>query len=211
MIVHRFEVGAFAMNCYLVVCETTRSAALIDPGDEPDRIVLEVARMGAKVEKILITHAHLDHVKEARRVKEHYGVPLFMHEADLFLLENLSSQAQAFGFGAAQPPEVDGFVNEGESIQVGELAFEVLHTPGHSPGSVTYLYPGHAFVGDVLFAGSIGRTDLPGGSYEQLMQSIRDKLLPLEDQTVIYPGHGPQTTIGQERRTNPFLLSMEKL
>jgi glyoxylase-like metal-dependent hydrolase (beta-lactamase superfamily II) len=207
MIVHRFEVGAFAMNCYLVICDQTRSAALIDPGDEADRIILEVARTGAQVDKILITHAHLDHVKESRRVKEHYGVPLLMHEADAFLLKNLTAQAQAFGLGAAEPPEVDQFVAEGDRITVGELEFEVLHTPGHSPGSVTYVHPGHAFAGDVLFAGSIGRTDLPGGSYEQLIQTIRTKLLPLGDETVIYPGHGPKTTVGQERRTNPFLLA----
>jgi len=207
MIVHRFEVGAFAMNCYLAICEETRSAALIDPGDEADRIILEVARTGANVEKILVTHAHLDHVREARQVKEHYGVPLLMHEADLFLLQNLSAQAQAFGLGAALPPEVDEYVTEGDRVTVGKIAFEVLHTPGHSPGSVTYVTAGHAFVGDVLFAGSIGRTDLPGGSYEELLQTIRMKLLPLGDETVIYPGHGPKTTIGQERRTNPFLLA----
>ena len=189
------------------MCEETRSAALIDPGDEADRIILEVARRAAKIERILITHAHVDHVKESRRVKEYYGVPLLMHEADLFLLQNLSAQAQGFGLGPAQPPEVDEFVAEGDRIPVGELEFEVLHTPGHSPGSVTYVHPGHAFAGDVLFAGSIGRTDLPGGSYEQLLQTIRTKLLPLGDETVVYPGHGPKTTVRQERRTNPFLLA----
>lgn len=195
------------MNSYLVVSERTDSAVLIDPGDEVEKIIQDVSEVGAKIEEIWITHAHLDHVREARRAKEHYAVPLLMHRADLPLLENLSTQAQAFGLGAAVPPEVDRFVSEGDRLKVGELEFTVIHTPGHSPGSVSYVTAGHAFVGDLLFSGSIGRTDLPGGSYEQLMQSVMTKIVPLGDETVVYPGHGPKTTVGQERRTNPFLVA----
>ncbi len=205
MIVERFEVGVFAENCYLVACEQTSAAVVIDPGDEVDRIASKVKAMRLNVESILLTHAHLDHVKEVNAFKARHDVPVLMHRDDQFLLDNLPAQAAAFGLTTSGVPKIDGFLAEGDEVNVGDICFQVLHTPGHSPGSVSFVTGREAFVGDVLFAGSVGRTDLPGGSFDVLLRSIRSKLLPLGDEMMIYPGHGPATSIGQERRFNPFL------
>ena len=205
MIVERLEVGAFAENCYIVGCEETHHGVVIVPGDEVDRIIGRIGQLHLDIQFLLLTHAHLDHVKELNAFKREIDVPVLMHKDDLFLLESLPEQAAAFGMVASGIPAIDRYVDEGETVDCGKLHFEILHTPGHSPGSVTYVEKGVAFVGDVLFAGSIGRTDLPGGDFETLMRSIRAKLLPLADATEVYSGHGPPTTIGRERQFNPFL------
>jgi glyoxylase-like metal-dependent hydrolase (beta-lactamase superfamily II) len=206
MIIERLEVGVFAENCYVVGCEITSEGVVIDPGDEVARILKSIAELKLKIKYILLTHAHLDHVKEVTATQKALAVPVMMHRADQFLLDNLPAQAAAFGLTTSGIPRVDKYIEEGEQIEFGRHRFEVLHTPGHSPGSVTFAEKGVAFVGDLLFAGSIGRTDLPGGDYETLIRSVKSKLFPLGDDTRVYSGHGPQTTIGQEKQTNPFLI-----
>ncbi|RMD91822.1 MAG: MBL fold metallo-hydrolase [Calditrichaeota bacterium] len=206
MIIERLEVGLFAENCYIVACEKSLEGVIIDPGDESDRILFKVNELKIDVKYILITHAHLDHVKELPSIKAKIDVPVMMHPQDFFLLQNLPAQAAAFGLSVSQIPTIDRELNEGDEISFGEETFNVLHTPGQSPGSVSFVGNGVAFVGDVLFMGSIGRTDLPGGNYDTLIQSIKSRLFPLGDETIIYPGHGPPTTLGQEKRTNPFLI-----
>jgi glyoxylase-like metal-dependent hydrolase (beta-lactamase superfamily II) len=206
MIIEKLEVGAFAENCYIVGCEKTLEGVVIDPGDEIPRILSKINEIALEVKYIFLTHAHLDHVKELNALKEEITVPVFMHAADDFLLENLPAQAATFGLSISGIPKVDKYVKEGDSIDFGQQSFKVLHTPGHSPGSVSYVSPGAAFVGDVLFAGSIGRTDLPGGDYDTLINSIKTKLYSLGDETIIYPGHGPHTTLSREKQSNPFLI-----
>lgn len=208
MLIETLEVGAFAENCYLVGCEQTLEGVVIDPGDEISRVLRRIQEMRLIIKYILLTHAHLDHVKELNAFKKEIAVPVLMHASDQFLLDSLPAQAAAFGLTTSGIPEVNRNVNEGEVIKFGQLEFEVLHTPGHSPGSVSYVSNGAAFVGDVLFAGSIGRTDLPGGDFNVLINSIKAKLFPLKDDTIVYPGHGPPTTIGQEKQSNPFLVNV---
>ena len=206
MLVKTLAVGALATNCYIVGCEKTKQAAVIDPGDEADRILAAVRAAGLKVTHVLLTHAHFDHIGAADEVVKASGAPLALHPDDLPLL-------QAGGgalFFDIQPPPIPAAVTSlaaGQAIGVGELTLRVLHTPGHSPGHVTFYAPaeGALFDGDVLFAGGIGRTDMPGGSFEVLMRSIGEQLMTLPDDTVVYPGHGPATTIGRERRSNPWL------
>ncbi|MFQ5705857.1 MAG: MBL fold metallo-hydrolase [bacterium] len=207
MIVEKIEVGVFAENCYMVGCEETREAVVIDPGDEIAKILDRIEDRALNIKYILLTHAHLDHVKEVQTFKRSLPVPILMHAADQFLLDNLPAQAAAFGLTTSGIPHVDVNIDEGDEIAFGQLRFKVLHTPGHSPGSVSFVASNAAFVGDALFAGSIGRTDLPGGDYDLLMKSIREKLLTLPEATEIYPGHGPVSTIGHEKQTNPFLTT----
>lgn len=206
MIIERLEVGAFAENCYVVGCPETHKGVIIDPGDEIPRVTQKVAELELEIEYVLITHAHLDHVKELKALQNQLDVPALMHAKDEFLLKNLPAQAAAFGLTCSGIPEIDRFIEEGDTIQFGKIRFDILETPGHSPGSVTFHDGNVAFVGDVLFAGSIGRTDLPGGNYEVLLDSIRTKILPLGDAVAIYPGHGPETTVAAEKATNPFLI-----
>lgn len=206
MIIELLEVGAFAENCYIVSCKQTKEGVVIDPGDEIPRILDRIKEHNLVIQYILLTHAHLDHVKELNTFRNEIDVPVFMHQNDQFLLDNLPMQAASFGLTTSGIPQVDRYITEGEKIRFGQLCFDVLHTPGHSPGSVSYVTKGVAFVGDVLFSGSIGRTDLPGGDFETLLNSIRTKLIPLGDETKIYSGHGPPTTIGHERQFNPFLI-----
>jgi glyoxylase-like metal-dependent hydrolase (beta-lactamase superfamily II) len=198
-------VGPFGMNAYLLWCERTRAGILIDPGDEIDLILQTMAALQVKPERIIITHAHLDHVLHARTAQERLSIPLAMHRDDEPLLQKLPFQAEMFGLGAPEPPRVDDYLAEGDEVHFGEITLHVLHAPGHSPGSIILYGENTAVVGDVLFQGSIGRTDLPGGSYETLIRSIRRKLLTLPDQVRILPGHGEETTIGFERLNNPFL------
>lgn len=206
MLIETLEVGVFAENCYVVGCKNTHEGVVIDPGDEIHRILSRISEMNLNIKYVLLTHAHLDHVKELNALKKKINVPVLMHSADQFLLDSLPTQAATFGLTISGIPEVNKNVNEGDLIKFGQLQFKVLHTPGHSPGSVSYVSTGVAFVGDVLFFGSIGRTDLPGGSYDLLIDSIKRKLFPLGDDTIIYPGHGPSTTLGRERQINPFLI-----
>ncbi len=206
MIVERLEVGAFAENCYIVGCKSTKEGVIIDPGDEIDRILKRLAAVQLQIKYILITHAHLDHIKELKVMQEKIPVPTLMNKKDEFLLENLPAQASAFGLSCSGIPQIDRYIQEGDTVQFGNIKFNILETPGHSPGSVTFYTNDCAFVGDVLFAGSIGRTDLPGGNYDILIDSIKHKLVPLGDNLQIFPGHGPSTNISIEKTTNPFLM-----
>ncbi len=201
--------GAFLENCYLVIDEAARECAVVDPGEEAGLILQQVAAAGARPVAVWLTHAHLDHVLGVARVAAETGVPVYLHPADRALYDHVSEQAAAFGMRAAagpsSPPPPDRPFVHGDAVRVGGMAFAVRHTPGHSPGSVCLAGDGVVFVGDVLFQGSIGRTDLPGGDMETLLASIERELLVLPDSTIVYSGHGPQTTIGAERRGNPFL------
>jgi hydroxyacylglutathione hydrolase len=200
-------VTPFQQNCTLLWSETTKKAVVIDPGGDLDRIRQAIAQSGVTVEKIILTHGHIDHAGGAAELREELGVPVEgPHEADDFLLQRLAEQGQAYGF-EARPVTPDRWLNEGDTVSVGDLTLDVLHCPGHSPGSVALvsLTQRFALVGDVLFQGSVGRTDLPGGDGKALIRSIKDKLLPLGDDITFICGHGPMSTIGQERQTNPFL------
>jgi glyoxylase-like metal-dependent hydrolase (beta-lactamase superfamily II) len=201
-------VTPFEQNCTILWDEATKQAVVFDPGGEPEKILAAIGKNGVNVEKIWLTHGHIDHVGGAAELKAKLGVPIEgPHRNDLFLLENVVESARMFGIANAANVTPDRWLYEGDKVHVGELTFDILHCPGHSPGSVAFINTDHhlAIVGDVLFAGSIGRTDLPGGSQQQLLKSIRDKLLPLDDNVTVLNGHGPVTTIGRERVTNPFL------
>jgi len=198
-------VGALETNCYLVWCPETKECAVVDPGAEPERIFLEISRLGLKPVMILNTHGHLDHIGANKDMKEHYGAPLFIHPADSGLLEAVQQNELRFLLGAQDSPPADGFLDDGQNILVGRCSLRVLHTPGHSPGSVCFLNGHFLLSGDTLFFEGVGRTDLPGGSARQLEESIRTKILTLADNLVVLPGHGPHTSIGQERSDNPFL------
>ncbi len=206
-------VGALQCNCSILGDEETREAIVIDPGDEVERIlaVLKKHRLTAKY--IINTHAHFDHVGNCRELKEATGAEIWLHKADLPIYETAPRQAALFAMYGVKPihlTPVDQPVKDGDGIQVGKLAAQIIHTPGHTPGSLGLLVPGGGldklFAGDTLFNGSIGRTDLPGGDFDQLLRSIKERLLVLDDDTEVWPGHGPKTTIGRERRSNPFLL-----
>ncbi|UCC74574.1 MAG: MBL fold metallo-hydrolase [Gemmatimonadota bacterium] len=200
-----FPVGPLQANAYLAICEETGRCALIDPGGEAERLLEAAANEGARVESILLTHAHLDHVGGVAAAKRKTGAPVLLHAADAGLYRAAPAQALSFGLEVEQPPEPDGQLEDGQIIEIGEEKLEVRHTPGHSPGHVCLIGDGFALVGDCVFAGSIGRTDLPGGDYRTLMESINEKLLRLPDDTILYSGHGPATTVGRERQLNPFL------
>jgi glyoxylase-like metal-dependent hydrolase (beta-lactamase superfamily II) len=203
--VRTFVVGPLQNNSYLVVDEPTHRAALIDPGMDGERVLEVVRKEGLTLEALIITHGHFDHVASMQAFKAATGAPVIMHPADVPLLAEAPETARYFGCAATTPPPPDRLVREGEVIQVGGLAFRVLETPGHTPGGISLCLGDGVFVGDALFAGSVGRTDLPGGSLPDLLRSIRTRLLTLPDSTLVYAGHGPQTTIGAERRDNPFL------
>jgi hydroxyacylglutathione hydrolase len=197
-------------NCTLLWCEATKRAVVIDPGGDLPDIEHAITRAGVAVEKIWLTHGHVDHVSGAADLKRRLKVSIEgPHKDDLFLLQHVSESARSFGMPDASNVEPDRWLEDGDQVQVGQLTFDVLHCPGHSPGSVVYSNAPNrlAIVGDVLFAGSIGRTDLPGGDQRQLLNSIREKLLPLGDDIAIISGHGPTSTIGREKGTNPFLQS----
>jgi glyoxylase-like metal-dependent hydrolase (beta-lactamase superfamily II) len=200
-------VTPFQQNCTLLWCEKTKKAAVVDPGGDLDRIKQAIAQSGVSVEKIILTHGHIDHAGGAAELREELGVPVEgPHEADDFLLRRLAEQGKAYGF-EARAVTPDRWLDEGDTVTVGDLTLDVLHCPGHSPGSVVLVSPTQRFalVGDVLFQGSVGRVDLPGGDGKALIRSIKDKLLPLGDDIAFICGHGPMSTIGQERQTNPFL------
>jgi hydroxyacylglutathione hydrolase len=200
--------GQFVENSYLVIDEGTAQCAIVDPGEEPGLLLEQVAAARARPAAIWLTHAHVDHVMGVSRVRRETGAPVYLHPADRALYDHVIEQGFAFGVRVeAQPPPDRAFV-PGESVAVGGLSFTVRHAPGHSPGSVCLVGEGVVFTGDVLFAGSIGRTDLPGGDYETLLRSIERELLTLPDSTIVYSGHGPETTVGRERRANPFLTGL---
>jgi hydroxyacylglutathione hydrolase len=201
-------VTPFQQNCTLLWCEVTKRAVVIDPGGDLPEVERAITRAGVSVDKIWLTHGHVDHVAGATDLKTNLKVSIEgPHKDDLFLLQHVAETGRSYGMWNASNVTPDRWLEEGDQVQIGELTFDVLHCPGHSPGSIIYFNPVQrlAMVGDVLFAGSIGRTDLPGGDYQQLIESIKDKLLPLGDDVAIISGHGPTSTIGHERATNPFL------
>lgn len=203
---HRaLHLGPMDNNTYVLTCAHTRETAVIDVGFEPEAVIAALEKAGLAPRWLLATHAHYDHVAGMRTVQEALGGVFRLHPADRPLLERLTEQGAAFGLPAAAPPDEVVDLADGERVPLGDETLEVLWTPGHSPGSVSFVWKEHAWVGDVLFAGSIGRTDLPGGSFEELERSIRTRLFPLGDAVHAYCGHGPETTLGRERRDNPFV------
>lgn len=210
MLVTVVPVGALQCNCIILGDPGTGEAIVVDPGDEVDKILAALRRHGLRCTAILNTHAHIDHVGANHALKEQSGARLMLHEADLPLYDSLRIQSQWMGGLIPEPPraEVDEHVTQGDRVAAGAVVAEVLHTPGHTPGSICFHVTGAAplvLSGDTLFAGSVGRTDLWGGDFEQEMASIRKRLLTLGDTTRVIPGHGPETTIGWERQRNPFL------
>jgi hydroxyacylglutathione hydrolase len=211
MILETQAVGPFFKNGFIVGCERTREAVLIDPGDEIAGLLAFVERERLAVKHILLTHAHVDHVTGVAAAKRALGVQVFLHRDDLFLYERAEQSGAMFGLDVEPQPPIDVFYTAGQVIAFGEYEARPHHTPGHCPGGVCLQIgrQGTAgkdlFVGDTLFAGAIGRTDLPGGDYQTLIASIRNVLFPFGDDAIVYPGHGPRTTIGEERRSNPFL------
>jgi glyoxylase-like metal-dependent hydrolase (beta-lactamase superfamily II) len=202
----QLPVGSIQTNCYIAGCEETGEGVVIDPGDEAERILAEVKRLGLTIKHILNTHAHFDHIMANGPLVKATGAPLAIHPLDLPLLRQ-NGGAQLFGLDAPASPEPDLELAEGDTIEFGMHRFQVLFTPGHTPGHVSFYEAaeGIIFDGDVLFAGGIGRTDLPGGDHETLLNSINEKLMVLPDETVVCSGHGPVTTIGRERAANPWL------
>jgi hydroxyacylglutathione hydrolase len=202
-------VTAFAQNCSLLWCEATKQAAVVDPGGDLDRIVGEAARQGVTITKILLTHGHIDHAGGTAELAAQLSIPIEgPQRGDDYWLRQLPEQGQMFGFpGRCSAFVPDRWLNDGDQVTFGDVVLEVVHTPGHTPGHVTFFHrPSKlALVGDVLFAGSIGRTDFPGGDYDTLIRSIRQGLWPLGDDVEFIPGHGPMSTFGEERRSNPFV------
>ena len=213
MIVETAAAGAFMKNGYVLGCERTKMAVYIDPGDEVEQLLGFIAEQGLLVSHILLTHAHVDHVSGVAEAKRRLGAPIHLHRADQALYDNAASQGAMFGIQVEQPPAVDRYYEGLGPITFGDYAVAVHHTPGHAPGGVCLAVTKQGdtgaaalFAGDNLFAGSIGRTDLPGGDYEVLMKAITEVLFAFPDESIVYSGHGPETTIGRERRSNPFVL-----
>ena len=207
LIVARATVGPFQENGYVVGDPDTRDAVLIDPGDEPERFDALLASHGLVPRLVVNTHAHLDHVGAVAALQARHRVPFLLHPGDRTWLEGLEMQARMFGLATPARPVVDRWLADGEELALGGRAFRVIHTPGHTPGGVCLFFPAERllFTGDTLFAGSVGRTDFPGGSWDQLEASIVERLFPLGDDVVFHSGHGPASTLGEERRTNPFV------
>ncbi|MHC4136893.1 MAG: MBL fold metallo-hydrolase [Planctomycetota bacterium] len=205
MLVDCIVTGPFQENTYLVAKAEGEPCVVIDPGDEADRIAARIEELRLTPEIILNTHGHLDHIGAVPDLRDRYEIPFAIHPLDGFLLENVEAHAQLFGLSGYRDPEVDRDLVAGETVEAAGLKFEVVFTPGHSPGHVTFLLDGLAFAGDCLFLGSIGRSDLPRGDPAVLKRTLHEVFLSWPDATRVLPGHGPDTTIGEERRTNPFL------
>jgi hydroxyacylglutathione hydrolase len=201
-------VTPFQQNCSIVVCETTNRAAIVDPGGDVERIIGGIGELGVTVEKVFLTHGHLDHCGGAKAVAQHYGVPIEgPHADDAFWIDQLPEQSRQFGFGQSDAFTPDRWLHDGDTVTIGDETLSVHHCPGHTPGHVVFFSEAHrlAWVGDVLFAGSIGRTDFPRGNHADLIRSVKATLWPLGDDVTFVPGHGPASTFGHERRTNPHV------
>jgi glyoxylase-like metal-dependent hydrolase (beta-lactamase superfamily II) len=202
-------VTAFQQNCSLLTCTQTRKAALVDPGGEAEKLIEAVEQADVTLEQVLLTHGHIDHIGGAADVAAHFGVPIVgPHRADEQLIQGVAAQAAMFGMPGVKVPVIDRWLDGGDTVEVGTLTFDVLFTPGHAPGHVIFVNHAHKFIvmGDVLFQGSIGRTDLPGSDHGTLMKSIFQTVLPLGDAYQFLPGHGPGSTLEQERQGNPFIV-----
>jgi glyoxylase-like metal-dependent hydrolase (beta-lactamase superfamily II) len=207
MIHEILPVGPLQCNCSIVGDETTREAIVIDPGDEIDDILALIKKHNLELKQIVVTHAHIDHVGGAMKLRATTGAPILLNQNDYGLLKMLDVQAAWLGMKSPGRVEIDQSVGQSDTVKAGSLEGQVIHTPGHTEGSICIYFPleRKLIAGDTLFAGSIGRTDLPGGSFEKIMGSLHNQVLALPDETVVVPGHGPNTTIGEERETNPFL------
>jgi hydroxyacylglutathione hydrolase len=205
MIIKALPVGPIMANCFIVGCRETFEAVIIDPGDEADKILRLVTDLNLKVKNILNTHGHFDHVSANKDVNAATGAPILIHALDAPMLQQISASASNWGLVAQDSPPPERTIDEGDAITFGKITLQVIHTPGHTPGGVSFYADGHVFVGDTLFAGSIGRTDFPGGDFRTLKSSIQDKLFILRDDIQVHTGHGPGTTIGREKQHNPFV------
>ena len=205
MIIEKLEVGPLAVNCYLVGDEASQVGMIIDPGAESAAILKRVKALRLDIKFIVLTHAHFDHIGALKELKEATKAEITIHTDDAQSLPLGNTLGAAFGFSFPPPPAPDRLLKDGDSFDLGRQRFMALHTPGHTPGGICLLGEGVVFTGDTLFNTGIGRTDLPGGNFNELMDSINKKLMVLTDNTIVYPGHGPKSTIGQERRLNPFL------
>jgi len=210
MIHEILPVGVLRCNCSIFGDETSREAIVIDPGDDIEEILATLAKHQLRVKAVVITHAHIDHIGGAQKLKAATGAPVYMNARDQELYNHLDVQAGWLGMETPERTEIEVNAREGDSLTLGPAQFQILETPGHTQGSISLLIPAEnkLIAGDTLFLDSIGRTDLPGGNPRQILQSIRDKLLPLDDRVVVIPGHGSNTTIGRERRRNPFLQGL---
>ena len=208
MIHEVFPVGPLQCNCSVIGDERTREAIVVDPGDDIERVLAIIQRHGLTVKQIVITHGHIDHIGGAMKLKAATGAPIQMNEADLEQIALLDIQASWIGVAPPGPVKLDSLLRDAATIVAGDLRATVIHTPGHTEGSSCLYFPAEKklIAGDTLFAGSIGRTDLPGGSFEKIIDSLHSRVLALPDDTVVIPGHGPATTIGEERQSNPFLV-----
>ena len=207
-LVETVVVGPLQVNCFIVACPHTRAALVIDPGDEGERILATIRGGGWTVERIVNTHGHFDHIGANRALVAATGAELLIHELDLPLLARAESHARIYGLNSEPSPPPDRLLQDGDTVPFGALSCRVIHLPGHSPGGIALFCGGHLFAGDVLFAGSIGRTDLPGGDHDTLVSGIRARLWCLPGETVVHPGHGPDTTIAREMRSNPYVAGM---
>ncbi len=205
MIIKTLPVGPIMANCFIVGCQETMQAAIIDPGDEAEKILQSVADSNLEVKTIINTHGHFDHVSANKGIHAATNAPILIHALDAPMLEHISASAANWGLSAENSPVPDRTLDDGDTIVFGKITLNVLHTPGHTPGGISLFTEGHVFVGDTLFAGSIGRTDFPGGDFTTLKSSIQDKLFTLGDDVRVYTGHGPETTIGHEKQHNPFV------
>ncbi|AEF95100.1 beta-lactamase domain protein [Desulfotomaculum nigrificans CO-1-SRB] len=205
MLIETLPVGNLEANCYIIGCPETDQAAIVDPGDEARRILAQVAKLGLTVSAIILTHGHYDHIGAVAELKKATGAPVMIHRQDSEMLTKPALNLSAWLGEDIELKPADRLLEDGDLIKVGNLTLEVLHTPGHTPGGICLKVGGDVFTGDTLFAQSVGRSDFPGGSHTTLINSIKQKLLVLPDDTMIYPGHGPASTIGQEKRLNPYL------
>ncbi|MBW4828588.1 MAG: MBL fold metallo-hydrolase [Clostridiaceae bacterium] len=206
MKIERLPVGIYAANCYIIYCEDTKEGIVIDPGGEGDIILERIRKLDLNIKYIIITHGHVDHIGGLAEVKDGTGATVLIHEQDEEMLKDATKNLSSMMPTRETQTSADKFVEDGEKLNFGNHIIEIIHTPGHTLGGISIKIEENIFTGDTLFAGSIGRTDFPGGSYKQIIESIKRKLILYPDDTIVYPGHGPSSTIGREKASNPFIV-----